>query len=257
MSIAAMKRRANATIGVSAGPEGRFSLQGNHRLPPTFLDRPGIAPWTSPYSTEDATVPKRASMSNAGMLASRFPKSAFTTVKTPLTNFRHQDYLDHLKRQRLATCPDPAVKELAARCSGRDVQTGGTCIARSLERAWSLAASVAPSMPGRTGARDYSEWLAAMVVKSYEYDAYTQADIRTAREIAARARAAADAAEQERILALQRKEAAEADLNTAVEELNALQQAAADATAAAEIAEAAADLAQAFLDGLIGTAPSV
>jgi hypothetical protein len=250
MSIAAMKRRAGATIGVSAGPEGRFSLQGNRRLPPTFADHPGITTGP-PFSTEDATVPKRAGMSNAGMLASRFPKSAFTTAKLSRTDYTHQDYLDHIKRQRISLCPDTA--EVAPRsCAGVDAQTGGSCIAqlRSLERAWSMAASVAPNVPGKTGARDYSEWLASAIACSYQHDVYTLADIRTAQAIATYARAAADAAKR-------LKDKAQADYDAALTanivaqaELDALEAQRVVAATNADEAEAAARIAEAFLAGL-------
>lgn len=255
MSIVAMKRRAGATIGVSAGPEGRFSLQGNRRLPPTFVGRPGITTGPS-CSPEDAMVPKRGGMSNAGMLASRFPKSAYTTANRPLADYTHQDYLDHIKRQRITLCPDPAggVKEVAPP-HGVDVQTGGSCITqlRSLERAWAMAASAAPNMPGKTGARDYSEWLASRVACSYQNDVYTLADIQTAQAIAAAARVAADAAERARVAAAAALEAAEQEFETASAELIAARAAYDDAVAAANAADAAADLAQAFLDGLMGT----
>lgn len=174
MSIIALKRRAASTIGVSsAGPDGRFSLQGNHRNPSSVVgDGRGFQYQLELTCTpEDSSLFKRAVMSNAGMLATRFPKRSFTVANRFAADFSHADFMSYNKRMRLAKCPDAEVKALLPRCAPT---VAGACrVNGSLDRAWSNAGAAAPNMPGKTGARGYSEWLEQKTACHFVNDTYS------------------------------------------------------------------------------------
>lgn len=161
MSIIALKRRAASTIGVSSGgADGSFSLQGNHRNPSSVIgDRHHYFQVNITCTPEDSALLKSSVMTNSGMLASRFRKRGYphTVANKSLTDYSHADYLAHIKRQRVAKCPDPAVKFSA---------DGGV--------GYYYGDSV-PNMPAKTGARDYSEWLQHVSACTYSGDAYSAA----------------------------------------------------------------------------------
>lgn len=171
MSYVILRRRAEM-VGRASDAEGRFSLQGNHRNTSSVVNGYTNRNNSSMYANilaEDASLFKRATMSNAAMLARRFPKRA-VTVDLEL-NFSHGDYLAHVKRARLARCgspppfqPQPAVY---GRAKGRSVETA-------------LRNCAAPA--ARTGAASAAERYAGPAAAClYAHDVYSKTQQRAAR----------------------------------------------------------------------------
>lgn len=178
MSIITLKRRAESTVGPSTGPDGRFTLQGNHRNPASVIGDGRRVPFQShmeiPCTPEDSALFKRSVMSNAGMLATRFRQTQDSIVaRMPVTTLTHADYLAHVVNARLAPCPDPAVKPTAPACAFGDVPGACLGLRTTVERA--SAHHTVPDMPGKTGAQDYATWLRQKTACAYADDEFSRA----------------------------------------------------------------------------------
>lgn len=255
MSLITLKRRAESTVGVASTSQSAdgFSIQGRFRNPGSVVGvgrQANMAYMSYMCTPENTSQVKRAVMSNAGMLATRFPKSAYTRVvggvPQLLSQISHQDYLAHLRRRAIKTaaddCPDapPPLPPQDRSClpCAQD--------RRSLERAWARA-SRAPARPDVAGAKAYSEWLTDTTVCAYSNEVFSIVErVARARQRLGAAQAAAE--ETTAVLVVLQEE-----LSTAQNEYTALLQTYdTDAlNAAAEQATADAEAAQQALDTLM------
>lgn len=224
MSLTTLKRRAESTVGVASTAQSAdgFSIHGRFRNPGSVVGggrQTNMAYMPYQCTPENTSQVKRAVMSNAGMLATRFPKSAYSRVvlgvPQMLSQISHQDYLAHVRRLAVQAaaeaCPDappPAPPQ------------DRTCLPcaqdrRSMERAWSRA-SRAPARPDVAGAKAYSQWLTDTTECAYSNDMFSIVDR------VSRARARLNAAQVTAQEATAQLVVLQEELEAAVIEFNAL-----------------------------------
>jgi hypothetical protein len=181
MSLITLKRRAESTVGVASTTQSAdgFSIHGRFRNPGSVVGggrQANMAYMPYQCTPENTSQVKRAVMSNAGMLATRFPKSAYTRVvggvPQLLSQISHQDYIAHLRRRAIKTAADDC-PEAPPPAPPQD----RSCLPcaqdrRSLERAWARA-SRAPARPDVAGAKSYSEWLTDSTVCAYSNEVFS------------------------------------------------------------------------------------
>lgn len=163
MSIVALKRKTNASRGVSSGV-ANFSVNGTHRNQ-GWVGQVGTPGRTVDcvVSTEDSTVLKASTLSNAGMIATKYQwirrPAPHVVVAKSGREFTQSGYIAHLHKKTLRDCPSASAAEKepvrTLACASKDVNANTGYVPPTYARRGAMV----PDMPGKTGAISESERL--------------------------------------------------------------------------------------------------